>query len=379
MPNQSRQFRPKIGRRAKVGAKPGTLAIDKKAEKPIIEAICYDALRCETIQIESPSEVVPLLSEWTCVWVNVWGLGDADVIRQLGEVFQIHPLALEDVVHVHQRAKVDLFDNLLFMTARMAQASKPFSTEQISVLLGKGFVVTFQERVGDVFDPIRKRLKQKDAPLRKNAQIDYLAYRIIDAVIDSFFPLMEDLGSRLDDIDAEVTSHPSPAIIGDIHQLKGDLLLARRSVWPHRDAVNQLARDDTPFVSKETQTFFRDVYDHTVQLIDLAETYRDICGDLRDYYMTAVSNRMNEVMKVLTVISTIFIPLSFVVGLYGMNFNTDSPYNMPELSWNYGYLFVWSVMGTMVVAMLLFFYNRGWLKTDSAAEVADDSGVEESE
>lgn len=372
MPKNFRFARPKVGRRTKVGAKPGTLAIDKKAEKPKIEAICYNKDRCETVSIESPGDIEPLLDKWNCVWVNVWGLGDAAIIRELGEVFRIHPLALEDVVHVHQRAKVDLYDNLLFVTARMAQESKPFSTEQVSVLLGKSFVVTFQERLGDVFDPIRKRLKQPDSPLRKYSQADYLAYRIIDAVVDSFFPLMEDLGSRLDDIDAEVTNQPSPAIIGEIHGLKGDLLLARRAVWPHRDAVNELARDDSPFVSKETQTFFRDVYDHTVQLIDLAETYRDICSDLRDYYMTAVSNRMNEVMKVLTVISTIFIPLSFVVGLYGMNFNTESPYNMPELGWDYGYAFVWSVMGTIVVGMLLFFYSRGWLKIDGPERDGDE-------
>jgi magnesium transporter len=290
-------------------------------------------------------------------------------LRAIAEIFQIHPLALEDIVHVHQRAKVDTFDQNLLCVLRISDASNEQISEQFSVVLGKNYLVTFQERPGDCFDLIRAGIRHDQSAMRLGTKADFLAYRLIDAAVDAYFPVLEGIGDHLDQLDDQVAAAESHASFAELHTVKRELLMLRRAVWPLRDAINELRLETTPFISPDTRVYLRDCYDHTVQLIDLLESYRDIAGDVRDFYLTAISNRMNEIMKTLTVIATIFLPLSFIAGVYGMNFNTEvSPWNMPELNWRYGYLFSLALMAAVAVGMLYWFKRRGWLRGDPSRE-----------
>jgi magnesium transporter len=281
-------------------------------------------------------------------------------------MFQIHILALEDVVNVHQRAKVEPYENLLYVVVRVPNDDSNHPTEQISLFLGRNFVLTFQEFPGDCFDPIRVRMRNQQSEIRNGCQADYLAYRLIDSLIDSYFPVLEKLGDRLDDLDDLLIQSPNQEVFAKIHGLKGELQMLRRASWPLRDVLGSLMRDPTELVSDSTRVYWRDCYDHSVQIIDLVETYREVCADLRDFYLSSISNRMNEIMKVLTVIATIFMPLSFIVGVYGMNFNPEaSPWNMPELNSPWGYRGVWGVMCMIAGGMLFFFWRKGWLGHDN--------------
>jgi len=306
------------------------------------------------------------------VWVNVVGLGTEATLLSLAETFHIHSLAMEDVVNVHQRAKIDPFDENIYCVFRMPDSDKDQLTEQLSLFLGKNFVVTFQEGPGDCFDLVRARLRQEHSIMRQETQPDYLAYRLIDAVVDAYFPIVEGIGDRLDQLDDATTAGDNAQAFAELHRVKRELLMLRRALWPLRDAVSALRAEETRFVTAQTRVFLRDCYDHAVQLIDLVESYRDICGDVRDFVLSSISNRMNEVMKTLTIIATIFIPLSFVAGLYGMNFDTKSPWNMPELAWYFGYPMALGIMAAVAGGMLVFFKRRGWLEGDRIAEDADD-------
>ncbi len=294
-------------------------------------------------------------------WVNVEGLGDAATIKTIGELFHLHPLALEDVVNTHQRPKAEQYDGFLFIVARMAELHERLETEQVSMFLGSNFVVTFLEDPGDAFEPVRQHLRHARGKIRSSGAC-YMAYALLDAVVDAYFPIAEEYGDRLDALEDEVISQPSRATVAWAHQVKRDLRTVRRAVWPLREAINALARDQHKLISDETRVYLRDCYDHTVQIIDIIETYRELDADLTDLYLSSLSNRLNEVMKVLTIIATIFMPLSFIASVYGMNFNTTvSPYNMPELNWRYGYPFVWAVMIASAVAMYWFFRWMGWV------------------
>jgi magnesium transporter len=241
------------------------------------------------------------------------------------------------------------------------------ATEQLSLFLGQGFVVTFQERVGDCFDPVRARLR-KGGPIRTRGP-DYLTYALIDALVDSWFPVLEQHGERLEDLEDEILVHPARRTIARIHELRRDLMALRRAVWPLRDALGALCRDPTPLIAGETRTYLRDCYDHAVQIIDLLESGRELSADLTDAYLSNINNRMNEIMKVLAVIATIFLPLSFIASVYGMNFHTDkSPWNMPELAWRFGYPFALGLMVLTVIGMLFFFWRRGWLRSEMSSE-----------
>jgi len=232
----------------------------------------------------------------------------------------------------------------------------------VARVLGPDYVLTFQERPGkDCIEPVRDRIRGNRGRIR-GARADYLAYRLIDAVVDGYFPVLERYGELLEDLEEEVTVSVDRSLTSRIHQVKSDLLMIRRALWPHREAINTLVRDGCKLIDDETRIYLRDCYDHSVQLIDMVETYRELGADLRDLYLSSISNRMNEIMKVLTVISTIFIPLTFIVGIYGMNFNTEkSPWNMPELNWYYGYPLCWAVMAMVTAAMVAFFARKGWL------------------
>lgn len=384
-------------RRTKPGAAPGSFRVDPQAPASVISVIAYGP---DPDQVEEVTgcelEALPdLVRRFPVTWINVDGLGNADVIERLGEIFGLHPLALEDVVHVHQRAKVEDYDDNLFVVARMAWfphngeqndraavdgAEEPASrseqkivsddmrpdTEQVSLFLGKNFVLTFQERPGsDSFDPVRNRLRRRRGRLREQGA-DSLAYSLLDAIIDGYFPVIEELGSRLEQLDDDIVSRVGQDHLQRLHRLRGDLLVLRKHLWPLREAIHSLIRDSHPLVSEETHYFLRDCYDHTVQLLDVVETYRELCADLREYHYAQVSTRTNEVMKVLTIISTIFIPLTFIVGVYGMNFDTTLPGNMPELGLPYAYPVTMFVMSLIGVILLIWFWRKGWLNREDA-------------
>ena len=361
--SKRRKYVSGIERRTSPGAPPGSLVVDPQAPLPIIRVIAYGSEAVHEELVEDVSRIGSYLGRQPVTWVNVDGLGDAAVIRKLGEIFGIHRLALEDIINSHQRAKVDQYDNHLFVVGRMVEMADHVETEQLSLFLGKSYVLTFQERVGDAFDPVRERIRKAGGRVR-NAGPDYLAYALIDAFIDNYFPVLEKYGERLESIEEDVLSRPEPVLVSRMHEVKRDLLTLRRAIWPLRETVNSLVREPSPFISDETRVYFRDCYDHTIQIIDLLENYRDVASGLMEVYLSSVSNRLNEIMKILTMFTAFFIPLSLIAGIYGMNFNTArSPFNMPELNWYLGYPFVLGLMATVALGMVTFFRRKGWLRS----------------
>lgn len=332
-----------------------------------MDVFAYDEHQVERVKDVGFDQVRALRGTAKVLWVNIHGLGDAALIKQIGELFGLHELALEDTVNVHQRAKVEEFDSFMFVVARMIErdtSQHDLETEQLSMFVGRDFLVTFQEQAGDCFNAVRNRLKGADMRLRSRGP-DFLAYTILDSVVDAYFKPLERYGDVLEQMELDFEASATPELIDRLHHMRSDLLMMRRAVWPLREAVTGLLRDHHRLIQAETRLFLRDVYDHTIQLVDVIETYREICTDLRELHYVQISQRTNEVMKVLTIISTIFIPLSFVTGLYGMNFDTSaSPYNMPELETRFGYLAVLLVMLTMAGGLLYYFYNRGWLSRE---------------
>lgn len=330
---------------------------------PVIDVFAFGPNELIERRIHSVDEIRQFQNRYPVLWVNVDGLADVELIGEVGELFGLHSLALEDVVHLHQRAKVEDYGDTTFVTARMVQIvdGRP-EFEQISFFLGNNFVLTFQERPGkDCIDTVRERLRRGLGRPRAGGP-DVLLYHLLDAVIDGYFPVLEQYGERLEDLEDQATVTPDATVLQKIHVLKTDLLAIRRAIWPHREMVNVLVRDENERIQPETRLFLRDCYDHAVQLIDLVETYRELAADVRDLFLSSVSNRLNEVMKVLTIISTIFLPLTFVAGIYGMNFNTAaSPWNMPELNWYYGYFFSYGVMALVTLGFVWYFRRKGWV------------------
>lgn len=350
----------RVRRRSRPGAPPGTILADPHAGVTTIRVMAYnpsDLHEADNVTVDQLSET---LKHWPMIWIDVTGLGTAETIQQLGNLFGVHALALEDVVNVHQRAKADPYDANLFLVARMCNPGEQTHTEQVSFFVKKGLVLTFQERPGDCWNPIRERIRQSRGRVR-SAGSDYLTYSLLDSIVDSYFPVVDEISDELDRLDAEVSSGQLPARVLSIHEVRGQLLSIRRAIRPHRELMNELTREETPLITDETRVFFRDCYDHVIQLLDLVDTYRELAGDLRDFYMSANSNRLNEVMKVLTIIATIFMPLSFVAGVYGMNFDTSHRLNMPELSWPLGYFFALSIMLGTAITMLAFFRRKKWI------------------
>lgn len=344
-------------RRTAPGAAPGTIRVDPEAPKPVLHVFAWTEKTIEESPLESTAAIRDWLGRGEFVWVNVDGLGDAATISEIGEIFGIHRLALEDVVNVHQRPKVEQYSNHQYIVSRMAAVREHLETEQISIFLGTNYVLTFQERRGDCFDPVRGRLREGKGRIRVGG-VDYLAYAILDAIVDGYFPVLESFGERLENLEEEILVRPDGRTLSRVHRVKRELLTLRRSIWPQREAVSSLMRDPSDLVSDETRIYLRDCYDHTIQIMDLLETYRELASGLVDAYMSSVSNRMNEVMKVLTIIATIFIPLTFIAGVYGMNFRW-----MPELDWWWAYPAVWAVMIAIAVALVVFFARKGWLSS----------------
>jgi magnesium transporter len=353
----------RIQRRTRPGAAPGTVAVDPHAHATAVDLFGYGPDGYVEEKNVTPERVVECLAAWPITWVNVEGLADAGILRRLADIFRLHPLVREDVVNVHQRPKVEQYDGQLFIVTRMMSLStegEEIESEQLSIVFGERFVVTFQDRPGDVLDPVRERIRAGAAIRRSGA--DYLAYALVDAVVDHYFPLLERYGERLEALEEETIASPDGVTLAKIHQAKRDLLLLRRSAWPQRDALAELSRDSLPLVSASTRVYLRDCYDHSVQVIDLLESFREMASALLEIHVSMLSNRLNEVMKVLTIFSTIFIPLTFVTSLYGMNFDPNaSPWNMPELRWAYGYPFVLAVMLAVAVVTFGYIYRKGWV------------------
>lgn len=350
----------RIKRWAPPGTLPGTLVAHAEAgtEPARIHMFSYDPDRCEERALR-PEEIPSLAApEKGVLWLDIWGLSDPGVVKAVGDRFGFHPLALEDVLNIPQRPKVERYPGNLLVVLR--EIRYPEEPEQMSLFLADRVVVTFQERPGDPFDPIRDRIRNAKGRIRSLGP-DYLAYSLCDAVIDAFFPSLEKLGDEVEDLEERVMANPVPETLKEIRGVKRNLLEVRRAVWPARDAMNEMLREESDLIRNETKVFLRDCYDHAIQLMDMVETYREMAASLVDEYMSAVSNRMNETMKVLTVIATIFIPLSFIAGIYGMNFDPHvSPFNMPELSWRYGYPAVLLIMAGAAGGMLYWFRKKKW-------------------
>lgn len=350
-------------RYAQPGTAPGTLRppVTKRVERVRIRVIDYNADSFDEREVQSLEECLVYRDKPTVTWIDVTGVDDIELIQQLGEKFGLHSLALEDVVNTGQRPKIDDYDDHFFIVLRELQWQEGLMADQISLFFGHNFVITIQELEGDVFDPVRERLRRGRARIRQLGA-DYLAYALLDKLVDEMFPILELYGERLEDLEDGLIERPTRKLLHEVHRIRRDLVVMRRTVWPEREIVNILLRDDSRLISPETKLYLRDVYDHTVQIVEIIETYRDIVGGMLEVYLSSVSNRMNEVIKVLTIISTIFIPLTFIVGIYGMNFNTEiSPWNMPELNWYYGYPAVMSLMLVIAIGMLIYFRRRTWL------------------
>jgi magnesium transporter len=355
-----------------VHTRPGSVLPPVDAEPPLLRLTCYgpdhltDKPNCSVSQIRNE------LGKHPVVWIDATGLGDSEVIEQVGDLLGIHRLALEDMVTIPQRSKVEEYPNHLFAVTQIAAYVDELDTDQVSFFMGKGFVLTWRERAGSCFDMVRKRL-QVTCGITRSAGVDYLLYTLLDAVIDTYFPVLEKLGEALDDLDDRVENGADPHLIGEMSDMRHDVRQLRRVIWPLRDAIDDLIRTPNELLHAETLIHLRDCHDHTVQIIDTLENFRDAGGDLRDYYATSISNRMNEIMKVLTIISTIFMPLGFIAGVYGMNFNTTvSPWNMPELHWRYGYPLSLALMAAVAVGQLIYYRRRGWLGSFRTRPPRDD-------
>ncbi len=351
-------------RRHPPGTAPGILTApaERRVESITIKVIDYNAERYEEAEVATVDETLAHLDRDDSVtWVDITGVHDVEMLAAMGEHLGLHPLALEDVVNTHQRPKLEDYGSHNYVVLRLPRLEGELSSEQYSLFLGRGWVLTFQETAGDPFEAVRDRLRRGRVRIR-GAGSDYLAYALIDAVVDAFFPLLEQYGERIETLEDELLDRPERSALQRVHDIKGDLLEIRRATWPLREVINGFERQEVDLISDQTRLFLRDCYDHTVQIMDIVETYRDLSSALTDLYLSSVSNRMNEVMKVLTVIASIFIPLTFLAGIYGMNFNPEvSRYNMPELNWAWGYPVFWVVIVGLAGFMVWLFRRRGWL------------------
>jgi magnesium transporter len=343
----------------KAGLPPGTVVFvgEQKVEEIRITLIDYDENQYNEREIKNIEDSFPYKDTPSISWINIDGVHQVDVIEKLGDYFVLHPLLQEDVVNTHQRPKFDEFDDHLFIVLRMFafnEVDNELEAEQISFIVGANFVISFQERQGDVFEQVRERLRNGKGRIRKKGS-DYLAYCLIDAIVDSYYTILETLGEHIESLQEELVSEPKREDLQIIQDLKRDMLFIRKSVWPLREVIGGLIRSESTLIKKDVLVYIRDVYDHVIQAIDTIETYRDMLSSMLDIYLSSVGNRMNEVMKVLTIIATIFIPMTFLAGVYGMNFKY-----MPELEWRYAYPIFWLFLVSLFILMLMWFKKKKW-------------------
>jgi len=344
----------------RAGLAPGTLVYvgERRVEKTAIAVIDYNEAEMHEATGVAPEDCQGYVNAETVTWIDLVGLHDTDVLQALGNVSGIHPLILEDIVNTGQRPKMEDHGEYIYMVLKMLYRrpnDDEIVAEQVSLILGKGYVLSFQEVPGDVFGPVRERIQKGKGRIRRMGA-DYLAYSLLDAIVDNYFLVLEDIGEKIEALQERVIDHADPETLQGIHRLKRDMIFMRKSLWPLRELAGGVERSESPLIQETTGPYLRDIYEHTIQVIDTVESLRDMLSGALEIYMTTVSNRMNEVMKVLTVIATIFIPLTFIAGVYGMNFE-----NMPELKWPFGYAAVLGVMVAMGVGMVVFFKRRKWL------------------
>lgn len=347
-------------RSVKAGLPPGTLVHigETPPDATEITVIRYTENSFEEQHFENAAECHPEAFNDGVTWINVEGVHDVEAIRSLGESKNLHPLVLEDIVSTVQRPKVEDYEDYLFVVVRMLlpHGENDFESEQLSMVLGRNYVLTFQEGIrGDAFAAVRERLRMGKGKSRVMGA-DYLAYNLLDAIVDTYFSVLEGFGERLINMEEDVALHPQPRVLVQLNELKKEAIFLRKSVWPLREVVSFMERDDTDLISDTTRLYLRDVHDHTVQVIETVETYRDLLSGMLDLYLSSISNRTNEIMKFLTLIGTVFMPLTFIVGLYGMNFE-----NMPELEWQYGYFAVLGLMIMITLGMVSYFRHKRWL------------------
>jgi len=352
-------------RSKKSGLPPGTLVHvgERKVEALQITVIDYNEQSFQEKEVLSVEECFAFKATPTVTWINIDGLHDVDIIEKLGNQFGIHPLILEDIVNTGQRPKLEDLEKYIFIVLKMLSYIDSMQTvdaEQVSIVFGSNFLISFQERPGDVFDQIRDRIRNAKGRIRKMGP-DYLCYLLIDAIIDNYFAILERIGERIEFMEEELVSDPTEKTLHQIHILKREMISLRKSVWPLRELISGLERSESSLIQESTDVYLRDMYDHTIQVIDTVESFRDMVSGMLDIYLSSISNKMNAVMKVLTIIATIFIPLTFIAGIYGMNFNpAKSPLNMPELNWYWGYPAVILVMAVIFVLMLFYFKRKKW-------------------
>ncbi len=349
-----------IKRSRKTGLPPGSLVHIglERAEKTRITILDYDAEHVEEREIHAVEELAPYVGKPSVTWIDVAGIHEPKVIEQIGCQFQIHPLLMEDIMNTTQRPKIDDLGKYICLILKILsfdETTMELRIEQLSIVFSDDFVLSFQESESGIFKPLRDRIRNSLGRIRKMGT-DYLTYSLLDAVVDHYFVVMEKMGEKIDSLEDEVVSNPKREILRSVQQLRDEILLVRRSVWPLREVISLLERAESPLVDKSSSFFFRDVYEHTIQVMDTVDTYRDILSGMFDIYLSSVSNRLNEVMKVLTIIATIFMPLTFLAGVYGMNFE-----NMPELKWQYGYFMVLGVMLAVAMGMLVYFRKKKWI------------------
>ncbi len=342
------------------GLSPGTLIHygEKKAEKVKITLYEYNDEILSIKETDNVEEIIKKNNNSTIKWINIDGLHDTNIIKRIGDVYNLHPLLLEDILHTEQRPKTEDYDSYIYIVLRMIKHNKEdenILSEQISLILGNNFVLSFQESEGDVFNPIRERIKNHKGRIR-TMKADYLIYTLIDAIVDEYFIVLEKIGEQLSIIEEELINEPTPNTLQKIHKLKREIIFLRKAIWPVREIVNSLQKGFSTLIQNNTIIYLRDVYDHTIQIIETLEAYRDLVSGMIDIYLSSLSNKMNQIMKVLTIIATIFIPLTFIVGVYGMNFKY-----MPELEWQWGYFVIWAIMIILSILMLTIFKKRQWL------------------
>jgi magnesium transporter len=342
------------------GLSPGTLVHigEQMVEKPRIRILDYDESRLEEKEVRSVEEAFPYKGKPTVTWISIDGIHDKETVEKIGCHFNVHPLLLEDIMNTNQHPKLEDFGDYLFIvlkTLSREEKDGEIRAEQVSLIVNRDVVISFQERESPLFDPVRERIRAGKGRHRRSAT-DYLAYSLIDAIVDHYFVIMESMGENIQTLEDRLVADPKPATLRGIQTLRREMLVFRKSIWPLREVLLHLERSESSLVHKTTEIFFRDVYEHTIQVMDTIETHRDMLSGMLDIYLSSVSNRLNEVMKVLTIIATIFMPLTFIAGVYGMNFQY-----LPELRWRYGYAFVWGIMITVVGAMLYYFRKKKWI------------------
>ncbi|MCX5844792.1 MAG: magnesium/cobalt transporter CorA [Deltaproteobacteria bacterium] len=348
-------------RSGKAGLPPGSLIHigDRLAEKTKITVFDYDEAHLQEKEIKTVGECRQFKDSPTVAWIHIEGIHDTQILEELGAVFGLHPLTLEDILNTDQRPKMEDFCEYIYIVLKTfynhADENNETTSEQISIILGPTFVISFQEKETDIFKPIRERIRAGKGRLRKSGA-DYLAYSLIDTIVDNYFTILEHLGEKIEIIEESLVKNPSTQTLQAIQHLKREMIFLRKSVWPLRETISSLERSECQLIQESTGLFLKDIYDHTIQVIDTIETFRDMLSGILDIYLSSISNRMNEIMKVLTIIATIFMPLTFLAGVYGMNFKY-----MPELEWHWGYFFIWSIMITIVVSMLVYFRKKRWL------------------